>query len=627
MCGIFGVVGRRDTDGLREAALTLKHRGPDAFGEWNDPTAGVYLAHCRLSIIDLSDAGRQPMSNEDGTVQVTFNGEVYNFGELRAELERAGHQFRSRTDTEVIVHAYEEWGLACVERFRGIFAFGIWDGNRRRLLLARDRLGVKPLYYTICGEQLAFASEPRALLAIPGFTRSLFIPAAIQFLQYTYTTGSTTIWDEVYRLPPAHVIEYDASHATVIRRQYWNVPEVDHRWKLIDATDCANQLMSDAVREELTSDVPVGVFLSGGVDSSLISAYAARANPSISSFCVDFVGWDGSEAIDAQSVANYLGTSHHTCYASRERSGLGDSEWLSDFFHTWDEPVGDPAIIPTWLISKLTREHVTVALSGDGGDELFAGYGWYRGVQPNARRRLSWLFERLLRFVGVGRPWPSGCANEFEYYQLLHCPTFSIDELRRLFPDWTADLDQSPAGALYKQWYDSKSESARRWQTVDLHTYLVDNNLARVDRASMAHGLEVRVPLLDHRLVEFACSLPDVCCYQDGRSKRVLRELMQRLLPESVWNKPKQGFSFPLDRFVSHREMWTTINSGNLARYGILNRVELNRWQQEPQAGNLQIKLWLLFVLEHWSSRWLFQDRPSEPESRIAVPSLVGAGQ
>ena len=275
MCGIFGVAGRFSNDGLREAALTLKHRGPDAFGEWSEPDASVYLAHCRLSIVDLSDAGRQPMANEDGTVQVTFNGEIYNFVELRNELQNLGHRFRSATDTEVIVHAYEEWGTDCISRFRGIFAFGLWDAKQRRLILVRDRLGVKPLFYSLEGHQIAFASEPRGLLAVPGTKSNLFIPAAIQYLQYTYTTGPTTIWDGIFRLPPAHFLVYEAAQATITRHQYWKLPSAIQQWSLEDAAGRADELLSDSVREELMGDVPVGVFLSGGVDSSLISAFAS----------------------------------------------------------------------------------------------------------------------------------------------------------------------------------------------------------------------------------------------------------------------------------------------------------------------------------------------------------------
>lgn len=604
MCGIFGVVGRRSTEGLREAALTLHHRGPDAFGDWSSATGPVYLAHCRLSIVDLSDAGRQPLGNEDGSIQVIYNGEIYNFAELRNELLTRGHQFRSRTDTEVIVHAYEEWGDACVERFRGIFAFGLWDTHQRRLLLARDRLGVKPLFYTIYGQQLAFASEPRALLAISGYERTLHTPAALQFLQYSYTTGMDTVWKGIHRLPAANRLTYDAIHATLQRRQYWSLPEQVIPRSLTETMEQADELLKSSVAEELMGDVPVGVFMSGGVDSSLVSTYATQASPHMKSFCADFAGWDGSELDDSRCVSKHLQTAHYVCSIDRAHGPLSNPESSRQFFQTWDEPLGDPAIVPTWQLSRTTREQVTVALSGDGGDELFAGYRPYAQVQPNPRRKAAWFVERVRRRLGIGREWPEGCANDCEFYQMLHCPSFSQTELTQLFPDWRNDIIQAEPGKLFADRLDRDAAPFQRWQRVDMETYLVDNNLARVDRASMAHGLEVRVPMLDHRLVEFAFSLPDEVCYRDGISKLALRELTRKYLPTKVATKRKQGFSFPLDRVISQDDMKATIRTGDLVRHGILNLAAFDRWVAGPNQGSIQMKLWLIYVLEQWAANW-----------------------
>lgn len=604
MCGIFGVIGRSSTDGLRDAALTLQHRGPDAFGEWSSSDGLVYLAHCRLSIIDLSSAGRQPLANEDGAIQVVFNGEIYNFIELRETLIARGHQFRSKTDTEVIVHAYEEWGDECVAHFRGIFAFGLWDANTRRLLLARDRLGVKPLFYSLHGRQLAFASEPRALLEISGYGRSLHIPAALQFLQFSYTTGTDTVWKGVHRLPPACVMSYDASHTTVRQRTYWSVPEAVTSRSLQDTVEQADALLEDAVSEELVSDVPVGVFLSGGIDSSLVTTFAAKASPHISSFCTDFVGWDRSELKDARDVAEHLKTTHHVCSIDRPSSILTNPKSAREFFRTWDEPLGDPAIVPTWQLSQLTRKHVTVALSGDGGDELFAGYTPYFQVQATLRRQLSWFVERVRRQWGAGREWPSGCASDCEFYQMLHCPSFSHTELARLFPGWQQDIAFAEPGKLFHDLIHRDATPLRRWQLIDMKTYLVDNNLARVDRASMAHGLEVRVPMLDHRFVEFAFSLPENVCSQDGKSKLALRELTRKYLPPNVATKRKQGFSFPLDQVICRQEMQRTVRNGVLARSGVLDPVAFDQWIQASSSNDLNFKLWLLYVLEQWASCW-----------------------
>ncbi len=609
MCGIFGVIGRPSTDGLRAAAATLHHRGPDAFGEWSSAEGPIYLAHCRLSIIDLSDAGRQPLANEDGSIQVVFNGEIYNFAALRTDLISRGHHFRSKTDTEVIVHAYEEWGDQCVEFFRGIFAFGLWDSKQRRLLLGRDRIGVKPLFYSIHGQQLAFASEPRALLEISGYGRTLHIPSAVQFLQLSYTTGTDTVWRGIHRLPPGNVMSYNAACGSVRRHSYWSLPESITPRSLRDTVEQADALLEDAVAEELVGDVPVGVFLSGGIDSSLVATYAAKASPHIKSFCADFVGWDGSELADSTGIANHLETEHHACSIARPGGVLGNPESAREFFHTWDEPLGDTAIVPTWQLAQLTRQHVTVALSGDGGDEMFAGYSSYSQVQPTPRRQFAWIIERIRRQWKIGREWPKGCANDGEFFQMLNCASFSRTELTALFPDWKREIDAAVPGQLVNELVNRTQAPFRQWQSVDMLTYLVDNNLARVDRASMAHGLEVRVPMLDHRLIEFAFSLPDDVCFSDGKSKRALRELTKRYLPSTVALKRKQGFSFPLDQVVCREEMQRTIRQGALAKHGLLDRVAWDRWLLDSKSNVLNMKLWLLYVLEQWASCWWMNER------------------
>jgi asparagine synthase (glutamine-hydrolysing) len=613
MCGIFGVVGSDSQNGLRDAAKTLSHRGPDGFGEWWSEQSGVYLAHCRLAIIDLSEAGRQPMANEDGSIQLTFNGEIYNFQSLRMELIAAGYRFRSRSDTEVVVRGYEHWGDAVVEKLRGIFAFGLWDSKRRRMLMARDALGTKPLYYTLNGKRLAFASEPRALLpSIPGGPK-LEVSGALQFLRHSYISGTHSIWQGVSRLPPATTLAFDAENGGFSTRRFWCYRDVDSSWTYSQAVDAADTLLEEAVREELVSDVPVGVLLSGGVDSSLVSAYAAKASPHIKSFCVDFVGWAGSEREDAAIAARHLGTTHLECAVDKGSSNLADPDHAREFFRAWDEPIGDTAIIPTWHLSRLIRQHVTVALSGDGGDEIFGGYRWYAQVARNWRGRAGWAAERVRRMLGQGREWPNGCADANEYYHLLHCPSFSGSELSLLFPQWQREIAQLSAGMDHVETCAPLGKGQRRWQQIDVHSYLVDNNLARVDRASMAHGLEVRVPLLDQRVTELGLSLPEELRSASGLGKPVLRALTRRLLPERIQTKPKQGFSFPLNRFVSDAEMLARIRSGSLIRNDVLSSNGLNTWLARSGNSNLTLKLWLLFVLENWSSEWLFASRQMGP--------------
>lgn len=604
MCGIFGTVGRMQHEGLREAALSLRHRGPDGFGDWASPDRNAYLAHCRLAIIDLSAAGRQPMGNEDGSIQLSFNGEIYNFEELRRELVAAGHVFASRTDSEVIVHGYEEWGDAVVSRLRGIFAFAIWDARRRCLLLARDHLGVKPLYYALRGRELAFASEPRALLPLQHGESQPDVDALLGFLRHGYVRGGRSIWQGISRLPPACTMVFEAERAVVRIERYWR-PQIRHRdWTRAEALDAVQVLLDEAVQEELVSDVPVGVFLSGGIDSSLIAASARSRRDELDSFFVDFAGWSGSERADAARVAAHIGARHHVDEIAQDSLSLDNPERARELFMAFDEPIADPAIVPTWQLARRIRRHVGVALSGDGGDELFGGYTWYAQVRATARRRRAWQLERARRRVGFGRDWPQGCTSQSEYYHLLHCPSFNRRELGLLFPQWTAEVARLRAADWTGALRGAQAGSQQHWQLLDMQQYLVDNNLARVDRASMAHGLEVRVPLLDRRIVELALSLPQELLEAERGGKPLLRQLAVRRLPQDLLTKRKQGFSFPRSRLISEAAMFATLRTGALVREGVLSAAGLENWLHARRLSNHEFKLWLLFVLEKWARYW-----------------------
>lgn len=607
MCGIFGIVGRQEHAGLRQAALTLRHRGPDGFGDWSAPDRSAYLAHCRLAIIDLSAAGQQPMANADGTIQLTYNGEIYNFRELRAELEATGYEFTSQTDSEVIVHGYAQWGDDVVRRLRGIFAFAIWDARRCRLLLARDRLGVKPLYYALRGSELAFASETRALLAASPGLRVANPSAVAQFLRGSYVHGNQGIWQGISRLPPASTLAYEAATGAVLIQRYWSRPGVDASLALEAAGEELEHLLDAAVREELVADVPVGCFLSGGLDSSLVTTFAAKHSPRIRTYFADFPGWEGSERDDAQRVADHLATTHRV----EEIAGIGFGRGQAgepDVFDAFDEPIGDLAIVPTWHLSKAIGRHVKVALSGDGGDELFAGYRRYAMLeQPSPRRRLAWFVEDIRRSFGVGRAWPEGCADAEEYFRFLMCPGFSASEMCALFPAWRSEIMAGEPARLRTD--SGRPRTTRDWQTYDLDTYLIDNNLARMDRGSMAHGLEVRVPMLDHRIVELALSLPAALNPAAGGGKLLLRRIASERLPDELRNKRKQGFSFPLQRYITQDQMALGIANGSLVENGVVDRRALAAWLAAANGGNHPLKLWLLYVLEQWATRWLFPDR------------------
>lgn len=599
MCGIFGVIGRGDAATWERCARTLSHRGPDGFSSYASADGGAYLAHCRLAIIDLSTDGLQPMCNEDGSLWLVFNGEIYNFAQLRVELEQAGHRFKSKTDSEVILHAYEQWGPKCLDRFVGMFAFAIWNQRDRTLFLARDRLGIKPLVYSCQGGEFAFASEPRALLARPNFRRSINYSAMFEFMQLSYFPGSETIWDGIQRLPAAHWMKVDARGTIVDRSEYWQLRHEPAKFTFDEAVSAVHSQLQRTVAGELVSDVPLGVFLSGGIDSSTVAAYAAQSSPRINSFCIGFSNWPGSEDQDALSVANHLGTTHHTDLITPP-----PPDELSRMFDAWDEPLGDMAILPTYRLCELARRNVTVALSGDGGDEVFGGYNWYRQVQGTPLSAFKWFVERFRRVLGIGREWPHGCADRYEYFQFLHCPSISMSDLRALFPQHQLSRSVVP-GSMCKSLMRADLDRYKRWQYIDTKSYMVENNLLRVDRISMAHSLEVRVPLLDHRLVELAFNLPDEYHLNQLDMKRVLRETLRPQVPPSVVNKRKQGFSFPIEQFLSQPEMIRALRDGELIRSGILDSRAFESTIIERGGSNQGIRLWLLYTLEQWAKRWL----------------------
>lgn len=599
MCGLFGYIGGSSSDRLRSCAQTLTHRGPDAFGEYLEPDRTVYLAHCRLSIIDLSDRSRQPMASPDDRLLLVFNGEIYNYRELRKELSELGCQFLTTSDTEVVLHAYNTWGKACLERLIGMFALAVWDRDLRELFLARDRLGIKPLYIARGDGLFAFASEPKALLELPGFSRSINQHGLVTFLLYGYVIGKESIWRGIERLPPGQWLVLAVDSGEEQRGTYWKLEDRIQPCSLQDADERLEELFSRIVADHLIADVPVGILLSGGLDSGLIAAHAARSHPETKSYSMGFADWEQNELEQARSIARHVGLQNASYLLGKE--DFVDVRKTLDIF---DEPVGDTAVFPTEYVCRMARRHVKVAISGDGGDELFGGYGWYSQLEANPIwRRLSFFFESLRRAVGWGRPWPGGCANRLEYHRFLTCPSFSSAEIGDLFPWLDPDLCSGVQEEVSRN-LDVTRGRYKRWQHFDAATYLIDNNLVRVDHASMAHGLEVRVPFVDHRLAEFAFSLPDPLCVDGRETKVLMRTVARRRLPEAICTRRKQGFSFPLYRLWSLNRMIEAIRKGTLMEEGILSPAGVNRLLSELRIGNRPHQIWLLAVLEFWCRRW-----------------------
>lgn len=639
MCGIAGAIWTDPQQALDRAALermtsALAHRGPDDAGyyfaqyqtrEPYEPAPGVALGHRRLSIIDLA-CGHQPLSNEDGTVWVVFNGEIYNYLALRRRLEGSGHVFRTQSDTETIVHLYEDEGVGCFEHLNGMFALAIYDQRQRKLILARDRAGKKPLVYRHEGSRLLFASELKSLLAAPNVPREIDAAALDEYLAYQYIPHPNTIFRGIHKLPPAHYAVFQDGRLTVER--YWQVAfETQLAWNERDALKRLQELLHDAVKIRLRSDVPLGAFLSGGIDSSIVCALAQNALRELSgerlkTFTIGFPVKEYDESGYAAEVASHLGTEHYSQQVQPDALGI-----LPKLVYHYDEPFADSSAIATWRLAEMTREHVTVALCGDGGDELFAGYQRYRAVATGA------AFDRLpaLRNFLATRWWqrlPSGKRDRTLLRRALRFSAalgkspaqrymdwisyFREDQRAELYTDdFIAQLPESdPFAFLARHWSAaSKRDPVTTASLTDLVTYLPCDLMTKVDIATMAHGLEARSPLLDYRLIEFAASLPIELKYRWGQGKRLLRRAYADRLPRSVWQRAKMGFGVPLPEWFRNELYGMTrdvlLSSTALGR-GFFRQEAITRLIDDHQARLVDhgSRLWALLFFELWLQEW-----------------------
>jgi asparagine synthase (glutamine-hydrolysing) len=614
MCGI---AGRFNLDGrpvdpalITRMATAVTHRGPDEGGVHFAGAIG--LANRRLSIIDVG-GGKQPIANEDGTVWVVLNGEIYNFVELRAELEKRGHHFRTRTDTEVIVHLYEDFGPGLLEHLRGMFAFAVWDERRRRLLLARDRLGEKPLYYSHRpGKFLLFGSELKSLLADPDLHVSLNAAALDQYLSVSYVPAPDSIFNEVSKLPAGHYLTCDEQAMEV--REYWDVPlPPDGEEDRLDA-EALHERLREAVRIQLRSDVPLGAFLSGGIDSTTIVATMAEfVGAGIVSCSVGFAEKEHNELSHARMVADLVQSRHQ-----EEVVEPPSAEMIERLCWHFDEPFGDSSAVPTWAVSRLARRRVKVALSGDGADELFGGYrrhaveSWehnLRGYGRLASRAMSRLAAALPEgmtgqhaFARLGAPPDEACALKFQFASRAQRLKERIytRELRE-------EVKKSDPGAPFKRAYQRarRSDPVNRILYVDLKTSLADDMLVKVDRMSMAHGLEVRAPFLDHRLVEMVARLSGRVKLTGSATKPLLRTVLDGRVPRAAWHRPKHGFTAPVAQWLrgslracAEDVLFPSSGAGS----GRFERKGLRRIWDDHQAGrqNHDHELWMVLIFEMW---------------------------
>jgi asparagine synthase (glutamine-hydrolysing) len=613
MCGIAGIIELKsglspDRDALERMAGLLSHRGPDDQGIAVIGPAG--LAHRRLSIIDLS-GGHQPMDDGSGAHTIVFNGEIYNFPQLREELESKGVAFTTRSDTEVLLKAYALWGPESVERLNGMFAFAIWDAPRRRLFAARDRLGKKPFYYAATPDRFVFGSELKAVLAAPGVPRDIDPHAVDEFLSRYYVGGAKTILRHASKLPPAHWLILEDGRVTT--RRYWRPvfhPEHPPR-REEEYVEELETHFREAVRRRLISDVPLGAFLSGGIDSSAVVAMmASLSSTPVKTFTIGFDEPGYSEIEDARLVARHLGTDHHEQIVKPVAVSI-----LPELVWHYDEPFGDSSMVPTYFVCRMARREVTVALSGDGGDELFAGYTRYQRAQ--AARGGAWIPEPIRRRIlaPLTEALPIETPGRNYLYALAHETPLTPGYDLGLYPyikSWLYGPGMRSIAEEPGNGHDGVSRAelesldvVSRLQCLDTLRYLPDDILTKVDRASMAHSLEVRAPLLDYTLVEYMATVPSTMKLRGGVSKHLFRRLLQRQLPASVFAKEKQGFAVP-------KGAWFQRELRGAARERLLDPRTLARGYFRPEAVRSILEyheagrrdysdwIWCLLVLEEW---------------------------
>jgi asparagine synthase (glutamine-hydrolysing) len=643
MCGIAGVVHTHSDDAVDNATVhrmceAIVHRGPDDEGIFVKD--GVGLGMRRLSIIDLA-GGHQPVFNEDKTIWIVFNGEIYNFPELRGELEKRGHRFYTHTDTEVIVHLYEDLGADCVNKLRGMFAFALYDERQGKLVMARDRLGKKPLHYAFTRNRLLFGSEIKSILAVAPELADVNHEALLQYMYFGYVLDPSTSFLPIQKLPAGHLLEFQAGQVKV--RQYWDLPEYGTHQPRTEQ-ECLDELewrLAEAVRVRLISDVPLGALLSGGTDSSTVVALMARASSRpVKTFSIGFSHDDFNEAHYARIVAKHFGTEHHEMIV--EPDVLETVETLTSML---EEPFGDSSMLPTYYVSKMARKHVTVALSGDGGDEIFAGYERYA---INLRRK---IFERIplwarglfreqvfphlpqnmrgRRFsYNITLPWRERYVDSISFI-----PSFERDQ--RLLSDEFREMlatSVNPENVMYRYFEDAPTKDpVSQMLYLDTKTYMVGDILTKVDRMSMATSLEVRVPLLDHLFVEWVTGLPIEWKLRGRQQKYILRKLAVRVgVPQEALDRPKQGFALPLVHWIRNelRELiLSVLLEPRTLQRGYFNPSAVKRLLDEHFRGRRDHsgEIWRLLIFELWHRNFLEKIRMAEWGSEpYRVTSVAG---
>jgi len=630
VCGICGIVNLDRENHVKYTQIkrmcdALVHRGPDDDGIFVKDNVGIGMR--RLSIIDLV-TGNQPISNEDDTIRVVFNGEIYNYLDLRQALRKKGHRFSTNSDTEVIVHAYEEYGEDCPAMFNGTFAFAIWDDHRKRLFVARDRIGIKPLYYYKDDKRVVFGSEPKAILQTPDVPREIDPLALDNFLTFEYIPAPLSIFRDIKKLYPAHTLSLH--NGAISTKRYWHLPVKHCAVSKDEICNLIRDYLQDAVKIRLISDVPLGVFLSGGLDSSTLVAMMSRATDQpVKTFSIGFEDSTYNELNYARVVAKQFQTEHHEFVIKPDAVAL--TEKLIGYL---DEPFGDFSIFPTFLVSQMARDYVTVVLSGDGGDELFAGYDTYIANRTATHFEKLPLFIRKKIVAPVMRSIPptskkKGIVNKAKRFvegamlppDLEHVRWMiflsSLEKNRLYTEEFSKRLQKEDAYAFIRHYFDKARsfDLLNRQMFVDIHSYLVDNILVKVDRMSMATSLEARVPFLDHRFVEFAANIPGKLKLKGYRTKHILKQAMSGILPPEILARGKEGFSIPIKNWLKKElnpMMMDVLSPQRIKQEGYFCSEYIERLKNEHVNGieNHSHRLWALMIFEIWQDKYLKQLTP-----------------
>ena len=633
MCGISGFIDFKNTTTrqiLEKMNRMMAHRGPDGegYGIYQNNFATVGLGHRRLSIIDLSEGGSQPQTF--GSLHITYNGEIYNYAEIKTELETKGHSFHSHSDTEVILHAYAEWGSNALQKFIGMFAFVIYDEEKNKLFACRDRAGVKPFFYYLKDGLFLFASELKAILQHPSFTKEINLDAAAAYMQYGYVPTPHCIFMDTHKLRPGYYLDFNVAAKELELHQYWNVYDAYNKpplkIDLPEAIEETEKLLTNAFQYRMVSDVPVGVFLSGGFDSSCVTALLQKNNTEkIKTFTIGVPDAGLNEAPYAKEIATHLGTDH-TEYYCTQKEALEIVPQLPFFY---DEPFADSSAIPTSLVSKIAREKVTVALSADAGDEIFAGYNRYDYVMKYGKQ-----MQRIPRFLRKGaaammNKIPASSVPVLNKQYLFHSRYEKVKTLlknpteRNILLSLTKLMDDDDVAALFKSSidnvssaFDSKELKPQFHSTlaylmaIDYQTYLLDDILQKVDRAGMSVSLEGREPFLDHRIIEWAAQLPMEYKYNKGNKKFILKQIVHKYLPQEMMDRPKMGFGIPIANWLQNDlkpfvELY--LDDAFIIKQNIFNNAEVQRIKRAFYQGKIERaeKIWYILMFQMWYDKWV----------------------